>query len=85
MISSVELSQFQTQQVYCVRDRHGSITEGGQVKYVFFFPKHYVGQKCNFKLKSDIHGSLSIGIIIYHYIGVKFMSNNDQNNLNFKK
>ena len=27
--------QFQTQQIYCVRDRNGSITEGGKVNDVF--------------------------------------------------
>jgi len=28
--SPIIIFVFQTQQVYCVRDRHGSITEGGQ-------------------------------------------------------
>lgn len=27
--------QFQTQQIYCVRDRNGAITEGGKVNAVF--------------------------------------------------
>jgi len=27
--------QFQTQQIYCVRDRNGEITEGGKVNAVF--------------------------------------------------
>jgi len=37
MVYAFILSLFQTQQVYCVRDRNGSITEGGQVKDNFFF------------------------------------------------
>lgn len=28
--------QFHTQQIYCVRDKNGAITEGGKVNAVFF-------------------------------------------------
>jgi len=36
MDDSVQMNfQFQTQQIYCVRDRNGAITEGGKVKAVF--------------------------------------------------
>lgn len=35
MILLNEFSQFQTQQIYCVRDRNGAITEGGKVNAAF--------------------------------------------------
>lgn len=79
----MELSQFQTQQVYCVRDRNGSITEGGQVNDdFFFFSSIMFATRASSNLKV-VYGS-RIGLVIYHYIGVKFMSNNDQNNLNLR-
>jgi len=36
MDDSVKMNfQFQTQQIYCVRDRNGAITEGGKVNAGF--------------------------------------------------
>jgi hypothetical protein len=29
--------QFQTQEIHCIRDREGEVTEGGQVGYVTSF------------------------------------------------
>lgn len=40
------LSQFQTQQVYCSRDKLGSITEGGQVKFSWFLVYTFIYFPC---------------------------------------
>ena len=76
MISSVELSQFQTQQVYCVRDRHGSITEGGQVQYVFFFLSIVMlAKSATSNLKAISMVPLVLVLLSTNCIGIKFMSN----------
>jgi len=38
--------QFQTQQIYCVRDRNGAITEGGKVNSVFSNSLYFVIAIC---------------------------------------
>lgn len=65
--------QFQTQQIYCVRDKDGAIKEGGKVSTVFFtfhiFVLHVNKIRiCELKDKPFVIFSLNLDVIWIHYV-----------------